>query len=438
MRSFTLSRFLFWFAIFLLVALALRPWVENLLIDYRAEPREITPRGDLAADEQTTIAVFEATNASVVYITTTRRVLDLWTRNVTEVPRGTGSGFIWDQQGHLVTNYHVIEGVQSAHVRLWDQRSYDAVMVGASPDHDLAVLRINVPISRPRPVPIGTSYDLRVGQKVFAIGNPFGLDYTLTTGVISALDRSIQSEDGRVVEHLIQTDAAINPGNSGGPLIDSAGRLIGINTAIYSPSGAFAGIGFAVPVDTVNRVVPHLIEHGRYIRPTLGITADDDISGRLLDEMGIVGVLVLRVQTGSSAHRAGVRGTRVTADGGVIVGDVILAVDGHSVAAVGELIDRLEQYNIGDRVELTIYRDGNRKKVEAVLGAIGSPSTGALDPPGTNPELPLTSRNHENRRLAHNRTRQSRQTQGGDNHEGRDAHYRKRTHIGPFLSRKTG
>ena len=405
MRSFTLSRFLFWFAVFFLAALAIRPWVDSLLMNYRAAPREVTPRGNLAADEQTTIAVFEATNPSVVYITTTRRVLDLWARNVTEVPRGTGSGLIWDEKGHLVTNYHVIEGAQSAHVRLWDQRSYDAVMVGASPEHDLAVLRINVPIARPRPVPIGTSHDLRVGQKVFAIGNPFGLDYTLTTGVISALDRSIQAEDGRIVDHLIQTDAAINPGNSGGPLIDSAGRLIGINTAIVSPSGAFAGIGFAVPVDAVNRVIPHLIEHGRYIRPTLGIIVDDDISERLLEETGITGVLVLRVQSGSAADRAGLRGTRVTADGEIITGDVILAVDGRSVTSVRELIDRLEQFNIGDRVEITIHRDGASQPVSIVLGAAGSRVISFLRTPDALTQVSavsLAKRKHGPLKLTHN------------------------------------
>jgi S1-C subfamily serine protease len=234
-------------------------------------------------------------------------------------------------------------------------------------------------------VPIGTSHDLRVGQKVFAIGNPFGLDYTLTTGVISALDRSIQDEEGRIIEHLIQTDAAINPGNSGGPLIDSAGRLIGINTAIYSPSGSFAGIGFAVPVDTVNRVVPHLIAHGRYIRPTLGITADDDISERLLGEMGVSGVLVLRVQPGSAAARAGLQGTRVRSDGEIIAGDVILAVEGIPVTSVGNLIDRLEQYSIGDRVELQIYRNGSRQTVTAVLGPGSSRATGVRNSPGIFP-----------------------------------------------------
>jgi S1-C subfamily serine protease len=368
MHAFRLSRFLFWFAVFFLLAVSLRTPLERLFISYQAQPREITPRGDLAADEKTTIAIFQATNPSVVYITTTLRVLDLWTRDVTEVPRGTGSGVIWDRQGRVVTNYHVIAGAESAHVRLADQRTYDAVLVGASPDDDIAVLRINLGQNGPAPVPIGTSRDLKVGQKVFAIGNPFGLDYTLTTGVISALDRAIQGENGKPIDHLIQTDAAINPGNSGGPLIDSAGRLIGINTAIYSPSGAFAGIGFAVPVDTVNRIVPRLIAYGRYVRPSLGITADDTVSERLLQGKGISGVLILRVEAGSAAHRAGLRGTRIASDGSLLPGDVILAVAGKPVNKVGKLIDLLEEHNVGDRVELTIYRDGVTKRVPVTLG----------------------------------------------------------------------
>jgi S1-C subfamily serine protease len=368
MQAFRLSRFLFWFAVFFLIALSSRPWLERLFISYEAQPRAVTPRGDLAADEKTTIEIFEATNPTVVYITTTRRVLDLWTRDVTEVPRGTGSGVIWDERGHIVTNYHVIAGVQSAHVRLADQRTYDAVLVGASPDDDIAVLRINLDENGPAPVAIGTSRDLKVGQKVFAIGNPFGLDYTLTTGVISALDRSIQGENGKPIDHLIQTDAAINPGNSGGPLIDSAGRLIGINTAIFSPSGAFAGIGFAVPVDTVNRIVPRLIAYGRYIRPSLGITADDDLSVRLLQGSGISGVLILRVEAGSAADRAGLRGTRITTAGTLMPGDVILEMDGKAVKTIGQLIDLLDGHNVGDRVELTIRRDGANERVPVVLG----------------------------------------------------------------------
>ncbi len=368
MHAFAPSRLLFWFIIFFLVAMAARPWLERALIAYRAEPREITARGDLAADEQTTIAIFEATSPSVVYITTTGRVLDLITRDVTEVRRGTGSGVIWDERGHVVTNQHVIEGVQGAHVRMSDQRNYDAVLVGASPEYDLAVLRIDAPSAKLRAVALGTSRDLRVGQKVLAIGNPFGLDYTLTTGVISALNRTIPAESGGTIEHLIQTDAAINPGNSGGPLIDSAGRLIGINTAIFSPSGSSAGIGFAVPVDTVNRIVPQLIAYGRYVRPSLGIAADDDLSKHVLGEVGLTGILVLKVEQGSSAAKAGLQPARLTRNGDLVLGDVILAVDGKAVDSLNALITVLEGHSVGDRVLLTVRRQGSDVQVPVQLG----------------------------------------------------------------------
>ncbi|TCV88443.1 trypsin-like peptidase [Methylomonas methanica] len=220
-----------------------------------AQVRTVAARGDLAADEKSTIELFEKSRDSVVYISTAALVRNVWTRDVFSVPKGTGSGFIWDEAGHVVTNFHVIAGANEATVTLADGRDYKAALVGASQVHDIAVLKIGVGFKRPPPVPVGTSRDLKVGQKVFAIGNPFGLDWTLTGGIVSALDRSLGGQEGPAIEHLIQTDAAINPGNSGGPLLDSAGRLIGINTAIYSPSGASAGIGFAVPVDTVMRVV---------------------------------------------------------------------------------------------------------------------------------------------------------------------------------------
>ncbi len=232
-----------------------------------AAPRPVTLRGDLTAEEHSNIAVFEAWKGSVAFISTSSRVMDFWTRDVMSVPRGTGSGFVWDEQGHVITNLHVIAGAAEA-VKLADGRDYPAVLVGASEAHDIAVLKIS-PVGKPLvPVAIGTSDDLRVGQKVFAIGNPFGLDWTLTTGIVSALDRSLDNDRGGVIRHLIQTDAAINPGNSGGPLLDSAGRLIGVNTSIYSPSGASAGVGFAVPVDTVNRVVSQTIATGHYLPPS--------------------------------------------------------------------------------------------------------------------------------------------------------------------------
>ena len=274
-------RWLTWSVVLILVLWQFLPWIERHLIGMSAEPRVVTARGELAAHERTAIELFEQASPSVVAIGTQQWVRDRWTRDVFSVPRGTGSGFIWDDLGHVVTNAHVIEGASEATVRLSDGRSYAAVLVGSSPAHDLAVLRIDVAFDRPPPVPVGVSAELRVGQTVFAIGNPFGLDYTLTSGLVSALDRSLAGEDDVAIEHLIQTDAAINPGNSGGPLLDSAGRLIGINTAIYSPSGAYAGIGFAVPVDTVNRVVPQLIARGGYVRPSLGIDVDADINRRL-------------------------------------------------------------------------------------------------------------------------------------------------------------
>jgi S1-C subfamily serine protease len=242
-----------------------------------AAPRQITPRGELAADEKATIELFEKSRNSVVFITTSSQVQDFWSRNTFSVPRGSGSGFIWDESGHVVTNYHVIQNASEATVRLANGKDYKAKLAGASPMHDIAVLKINVSNNNSPPLPIGTSHDLKVGQKVYAIGNPFGLDWTLTNGIVSALNRSLTENNGATVEHLIQTNAAINPGNSGGPLLDSSGRLVGINTAIYSPNGANAGIGFAVPVDTVSRVVPQLILNGKYLRPTLGIEIDEGI-----------------------------------------------------------------------------------------------------------------------------------------------------------------
>jgi len=356
-------------AVFLAVALW-RGWPTFgplLGLGEEATPRAVVARGDLAADEKSTIDLFEQSRASVVYISTRQQVRDFWTRNVFSVPRGTGSGFIWDSAGHVVTNFHVIQGASEATVRLADGRDYKAGLVGVSPAHDIAVLRIGVGFQSPPPVPVGTSADLKVGQKVFAIGNPFGLDWTLTTGIISALDRSLQSDASGNIDHLIQTDAAINPGNSGGPLLDSAGRLIGITTAIFSPSGASAGIGFAVPVDTVNRVVPQLISQGRYIRPGLGIEMDEGINRRLVDVLQTEGVFVLRVEAGSAAEQAGLRAARIAADGTFLAGDVIIGVDGRGVTGVGELLGRLDDYKVGDTVKLQVRRNGSTVEVPVTL-----------------------------------------------------------------------
>ncbi len=329
--------------------------------------RPVVPRGPLTAEEKANIALFESSKASVVYISTSERVLNFWTRNVMTVPRGTGSGFFWDEKGHIVTNLHVVNGAASANVRLADGRDYPASLVGASEAHDLAVLKINIPSNPPAPIPVGTSRDLLVGQKVFAIGNPFGLDWTLTTGIVSALDRSLTGEDGVVIQHLVQTDAAINPGNSGGPLLDSAGRLIGINTAIYSPSGASAGVGFAVPVDTVNRVVAQLIDTGHYAPPSLGIETDEVLSRAIARRIGVVGAAVARVPAGSAGAKAGLRGVRQGSRGQVTPGDVITAINGKSVDSVARLLAVLDDYKPGTTVKVSLWREGKNIDVQATL-----------------------------------------------------------------------
>nr|WP_232470412.1 MULTISPECIES: trypsin-like peptidase domain-containing protein [Methylococcus] len=332
-------------------------------------PRPVSARGELSQEEKATVELFERSKNSVVYISTLQRVMDPWTRNVFSIPRGTGSGFIWDDAGHVVTNYHVVEGASGATVKLADGRDYKAALVGVSKAHDLAVLKISVEGVAPPPVPLGVSHDLKVGQKVFAIGNPFGLDWSLTTGIVSALDRSLTEETGVTIEHLIQTDAAINPGNSGGPLLDSAGRLIGINTAIYSPSGAFSGVGFAVPVDTVNRVVPQLIGRGQYIRPALGIAVDEGLNQRAVQRLGITGVLVLKVNPGSAAEAAGLKGATLLPDGRLIPGDIILAVEGRPVDSVGKLSALLDDYRIGQKVRLSVRRGDTEMDVAVELQA---------------------------------------------------------------------
>ncbi len=332
-----------------------------------AKPRVVTPRGDLAADEKSTIELFENTRDSVVFISTRQQVQDFWTRNVFSVPRGNGSGFIWDAHGHVVTNFHVIQGASEATVKLADGRDYKAALVGVSPTHDIAVLKIDVGDRRPPPLPVGSSGDLHVGQKVFAIGNPFGLDWTLTTGIVSALDRSLTTDNETSLEHLIQTDAEINPGNSGGPLLDSAGRLIGMNTAIYSPSGVSAGIGFAVPVDTVNRVVPQLIRYGKYVGPGLGIRVDEALNRRLSSALGIEGVVILQVEQGSAAATAGLRGARVRSDGIIVPGDIIVAIAGKPVPSVAKLLSALDDFRIGDSVKVTVLRNGETVEVPVTL-----------------------------------------------------------------------
>jgi S1-C subfamily serine protease len=330
-----------------------------------AEPRAVAQRSDLDPDERRTIELFRSAAASVVNITTQVQRMDYRTRNVFEVPQGTGSGFLWDDRGHVVTNYHVVQNADIARVTLGEQE-YDASLVGFAVEQDLAVLRIRAPQAQLPPLRLGTSADLQVGQKVFAIGNPFGLDHTLTTGIVSALGRTIQSAANTAIDDAIQTDAAINPGNSGGPLLDSSGRLIGVNTAIYSPSGASAGIGFAVPVDTVNRIVPQLIAHGKVIRPRLGIGMDEGLSAAVTRRLGVEGVLIRDVEEGSGAAAAGLHPTGL-ARGSVVPGDVIQEIDGKVVRSQNDLLSRLGNYRAGDTVSLTVWWEGKTRKVSVRL-----------------------------------------------------------------------
>jgi S1-C subfamily serine protease len=329
-----------------------------------AQPRAITPRGDLTDFEKTNIAIYEQAKKSVVHITTVAVQRNPYTLNAQRVPEGTGSGFIWDADGHIVTNFHVIKNAAEAQVTLDDQTTWKASLVGYAPDKDLAVLRVSAPKDKMRPIPVGRSSDLKVGQMTYAIGNPFGLDQTLTTGVVSALGREIESVTQRPIKNVIQTDAAINPGNSGGPLLDSAGRLIGVNTAIYSPSGSSAGIGFAIPVDEVNRVVPQLIAHGKLARPALGIEpATDQLAHRFIDS----GVLILNIPKDSPAAKAGLRPTMRARTGGIVLGDVIVAIDGKPVKNVNDMYAALEGHKVGDTVTVKVQREEEEMEFQVPL-----------------------------------------------------------------------
>lgn len=329
--------------------------------------RESVSRGSLTTLEQNNIKIFEASSPAVVYITTLSERVNYWTRDITRIPQGTGSGFIWDRHGHIITNYHVLQGASAVKVHLSDQRTFDAKLVGSSPEHDLAVLRISMGKNIPKPLPLGTSEDLKVGQLTYAIGNPFGLDQTLTTGVVSALNRSLSTGNGSMIEGLIQTDAAINPGNSGGPLLDSAGRLMGINTAIYSPSGAYAGIGFAVPVDTVGRIIPKIIAHGDYKRPKLGITINDQLNKMANKKLGIDGVAVIDVRPYSSAYRSGLRGVQASTYDNVIYGDIIIGINEDKITNNKMLLSTLEKYNVGDKIKVKVLRGKKEKELSLTL-----------------------------------------------------------------------
>jgi S1-C subfamily serine protease len=340
------------------------------VVNYEPKPIAQRPDDKLGADEQSTIDVFEKFSRSVVHVTSLASRRNLMTLDVTEIPQGTGTGFVWDQSGDIVTNFHVVAGGDRASVTLNDGSTYAAKIVGTAPDKDIAVLHIDAPPSKMLPLPVGQSAGLKVGMKVLAIGNPFGLDQTLTTGVISGLGREIKSMSGRPISDVIQTDASINPGNSGGPLLDSSGRLIGINTAIYSPSGANAGIGFAVPVDTVNAIVPQLLKHGKIVRPGLGISIANDAQAQ---RAGIDGVVIYQVAPRGAAEQAGLQG--VTADpasGGAIPQDVIVGIDNVVIHKQNDLFKALDNHKVGDVVDVQVdnKQTGKRRSVKVTLQAV--------------------------------------------------------------------
>jgi len=341
----------------LLAILAAQPYVDRFLFS-ATEPRPIEPRGKLADVERATIEIFQRVAPSVVHISG-RADENVLSSGLDTAQVQTGTGFVWDEAGHIVTNSHVVQGAASLAVRLASGEVLRASVVGMAPTVDIAVLSVSSSRRLPRPVAIGRSSDLRVGQSAFAIGNPFGLDQSLTTGVISALKRRLPTSGGREIADVIQTDAAINPGNSGGPLLDSAGRLIGVNTAIFSLTGSNIGIGFAIPVDVVNRVVPQLIRNGRVPMAGIGIIAADEGTATRL---GVQGVVVVRTLPGSPAERAGLQGIdpRTRA-----LGDIIVAANGRPVHRLADLIEELERAGIGKTVDLNVMRGDSTASMRA-------------------------------------------------------------------------
>jgi len=321
-------------------------------------------RAALIEDERNTIDIVKRTKNSVVYVTNIKYVRDMFFRTEEAVPRGSGSGFVWDRAGHIVTNAHVIDEGDIFNVTLPDQQQRQARLVGKEPNKDIAVLKVEGDLGGLSPLTLGSSRALEVGQKVVAIGNPFGFDHTVTTGIVSALGRSIKGFGGLTIRDMIQTDASINPGNSGGPLLNSSGELVGMNTVIISPSGASSGIGFAVPVDTIKKIVPQIITYGRVIRPGLGVSLLSDEYARRL---GVEGVVLFEVPPGSAAYQAGLRGVSRDRSGRLALGDVIKAIDGTRIRSYDDFYNSLDNYKIGDTVTLTVEREGRERRVRVTL-----------------------------------------------------------------------
>ncbi len=350
-----LSRFV-WIILIILGGYWIVDKVYTTIFLTASEPRVVTARGSLADQEKSVIELFENAAPSVAYINTET----LQRRGVfgVNVAQGAGSGFVWDLAGHVVTNFHVVEGANRINVQLDIGNPIRATLVGAAPEYDLAVVRLTDVPAQLRPIPIGSSAELKIGQSVFAIGNPFGLSRTLTTGIVSALDRHLPTSEVREISGVIQTDAAINPGNSGGPLLDSAGRLIGVNTAILSESGSSAGVGFSIPVDLVNRIVPELIKRGKAPRPGIGImAADQSVTARA----GIIGVVILGVAPNSPAAQSGI--TPYDPRTGAL-GDIVVAVNGQAITNVTGFVSAMDRVGIGNEIELTLRRGQTERKVK--------------------------------------------------------------------------
>ncbi len=333
--------------------------------------RKVDPVTTVTDIETTTVKLFEETAPSVCFInTSTLTQRNYWSSSVYETPSGSGSGFIWDKDGSIVTNYHVIEGASKITVTLSDMTNWEAEVLGAEPNKDLAVLKIKAPARILSPIKVGESENLRVGQSVFAIGNPFGLDQTLTTGIVSALGREIKSITGVPINDVIQTDAAINPGNSGGPLLDSSGRLIGVNTMIYSPSGASAGIGFSIPVNEVNSVVSDIVKYGEVRKPLIGVAL---VNSQRVQQAGLEGALILNVVKNGPAEKAGLRETRRNNSGEIELGDLIVGINNIAIESNNDLFIALEQFSPGDKISILYNRNGKERAVELVLGSsVGS------------------------------------------------------------------
>ncbi|MFC2073275.1 S1C family serine protease [Campylobacterota bacterium] len=332
---------------------------ENNLLD--------TQSRTFTEEEKKNISIFDDVKDSVVFISIHQQIIDPWRMSTFDVPKGAGSGFIWNKDGYIVTNYHVIMNANKATVTLKNGKNYKAVLVGVAPSYDIAVLKIDTHKYLLKPVDLDTSKNLKVGQTVYAVGNPFGLDWTMTKGIISALERSMYATNGVPIRHMIQTDASINPGNSGGPLLNSSGKVIGVNNMIFSPSGANAGIGFSIPIDTVKRVVNSIIKKGIYIRPTIGISVNNRINELYKEFSGKNGVVVVDVLPNTSAAKKKLKSTFSDNGGLITFGDVIISMNTKKVETIEDLYSLLDEYKSGDTVTLEILREMKREEIDIKL-----------------------------------------------------------------------